>query len=172
MKYIAVVFLLLFTNAFSQDEHFIAELKQTVARINSDSSYKIKRLDNENFIDGMDNGSSLTGYYKHGELLKMSEWVGLSHGIVTLEYYLNQGVLIFAFMQEKNFPYVAKKDTVYFDYDHPEITAESRLYFKDGRLLKKIVTGDPAQDTNAERFIADCRKYSRLLQPKEEWQKH
>ena len=166
MKIIAIIFLFLFSfSAYAQQDSFISVIRSEVEKINSDSAYKTKTLENDKFIDGTDNGSSLTGYFKNGELTKMNVWVGLSHCIVTREYFLDHGNLIFAYEQLRAFPYIQKPDTEYFDYEHPRIALESRFYFRDGKLIKTISNGEPECTSvpSASELLADSKEYSALL---------
>jgi hypothetical protein len=146
-------------------KNYIPAIRKIVQAINTNPGYKTKTLENDEFIGFGDNGSALTGYFKNGELTKMNVWVGLSHCIVTIEYYMDHGKLIFAFEQLRAFPYVDKPDTSYFDYDHPHIALESRFYFQDGKLIKKISTGEPECTTapSASTLLADSKEYSALL---------
>jgi hypothetical protein len=152
-------------SSYGQTSDRISQIRSIVAKINSDSAaYKTKTLDNDEFIDGTDNGSSLTGYYKNGELVKIAVWVGLSHWIVTEEYYLDNSNLIFVYKKERTIPYRVPGDS--FDFMHPEITMENRCYFKDKKLIKVISKGtsnDPSFKNDAEEMLADLKKYSELL---------
>jgi hypothetical protein len=61
-------------------------------------------LENEEFMQNpTDGGGSLTGYFHQEQLVKISEWIGLSYGIRQNDYYYDNGQLIFNREKEKYF---------------------------------------------------------------------
>lgn len=152
-------------SSYGQTSDGISEIRSIVAKINSDSAgYRTKTLENDEFIGVTDNGSTLTGYFRKNELVKIAVWIGLSHWIVTEEYYLDNSNLIFVYKKERTSPYRVPGDS--FDYMHPEITMENRCYFKDKKLIKILSKGtsnDPSFKNDAEEMLADVKKYSELL---------
>ena len=144
----------------------IEKIRVEVNHISLDSNYKTKTIENDEIPayaeHGTDGGMSVTGYYKKGELVKIVEWVGLSHYVLISEYYLYKRDIIFVFVQEKDFPYV--DSTGSFDYTHFKSGPESRFYLAKGKLLKSEYHGDPrilAEDI--PQMISDCKEYKKLL---------
>lgn len=154
------------SSAFAQEVNFISKIRSIVERINTDSAYKTKTLGTEEFMreEETDGGGSLTGYFKNGELKKINEWVGLSNGIVTIEYFLDHGDLIFAYERKKSFQYINKPDTSYWDYQDQRVIRENRFYFRHGKLIKKHIKGDQDPSSDDTELIGWCKKYSALLQ--------
>lgn len=61
-------------------------------------------LENEDFLENMtDGGGSLIGYFLNGELVKISEWVGLSYWIMQHNFYFHKGMLIYVRETEDDF---------------------------------------------------------------------
>ncbi|MDP4220166.1 MAG: hypothetical protein Q8916_10555 [Bacteroidota bacterium] len=133
----------------------VSKIRTLVRQIDSERHYITRTLENDEFMGGTDNGSSLTGYYKDGRLVKIAEWVGLSHCILTTEFYLDGGKPIFVYLQERSFPYLVPGDS--FDYDHPEIVLEARYYFRKGKLIRKNSKGAGACSAG-EFDVADLLK--------------
>lgn len=85
----------------------IAEIRQTFQRINKERNYQLIKVENAEEILGhaTDGGASITGYYKENVLQKMTEWVGLSGGVIQNEYYFDKGSLVFVYSTEQRYPY-------------------------------------------------------------------
>ena len=58
----------------------INQIRQIFSRINSEPH--LKKVTIEDFLEHTsDGGAELTGYFSKVELVKISEWIGLSYGI-------------------------------------------------------------------------------------------
>src|SRR6187551_1270780 len=77
-----VIFLFFYTLAFAQTDSLkIEKIRKTVQNINKDTTYTIKTLKGEEFIEPNqmpDGGGQLIGYFKNGQLVKIDEFIGLS----------------------------------------------------------------------------------------------
>lgn len=109
-------------------------------RINSDSGYLIKTLENEQFLEHVtDGGGTLTGYFKNGQIKKITERIGLSSCIKTFEFYFWDGELIFVYEKEEDFPYIEAKGLL--DYTKLKLVFEGRYYFNNGKLIETKIKG-------------------------------
>lgn len=148
----------------------ITNIRASVEAINKDSNYTIKSIDAAFFLENMpDNGGSITGYFKEGQLMKIDVYIGLSSCITTTTFYLEDTKLIFAYTQAKNYHYDDDKGA--FDYAKQTLTMESRYYYANGEILKTIVTGASmcSEGTDLERAnenLAHVSTYIHLLKNK------
>ena len=138
-------------------------IKQVFAKINHDTSLTQVTLDTEQFLEYTpDGGGSLTGYFNNKTLLKINEWVGLSYGIIEIEYYFDKSQLIFAYAREKQF----KLTDEGIDHTKLSLTFEGRYYFSNNKLIdtKRTGTGvwDIGQDKSAE-LKEEANKFRKLL---------
>jgi hypothetical protein len=111
-----------------------------VKEINQDKSLTIVTLENEEFLPQVtDGGGELTGYYKSGQIQKITRRIGLSYGVEIYEYYFTDGKLIFVYETLDGFPYVERSGK--FDYTKTERNFIGRYYFKRGKLIDSETTG-------------------------------
>src|SRR5882724_3202589 len=165
MRTLYILALLLFRLcSFAQSNNIkINEIRNTVERINNDSGYTIRKLDNEEFLEEMpDNGGELAGYFKNGHLVKIIERIGLSSCVNVTEYYLHDNKLIFTYTKGSEFPYVDSLQT--FDQSKLNKTMECRFYFDNNKILKKILNGSTrcgGQPTVelAKDYLDECSRY-------------
>ena len=170
MRIVFLFFVCLFskTIAFAQADNKVSAIREVVEQINKDTVYQKRTLDNEQFLEQMtDGGGQLTGYFKNKQLVKIVEWVGLSSCISLYEYYLQNGLLIFAYGQEKVFPY--DNHTGLFDYQKQILGMECRFYFDKGKLINSKFNGQTRcafapSDSQAPDLLASCKRYSSLLE--------
>lgn len=117
-----------------------ANVTDRVKQINNDNTFDIVVLENEEFMTEMtDGGGKLTGYFKGGQIQKMTSVIGLSYGIVTFDYYFSSGKLIFIYETMDAFPYLRNSGT--FDYTETYRNFIGRYYFSDNRLVDSETTG-------------------------------
>ena len=149
----------------------INEIRKTIAQINNDSGYSLKKLENEEFLEQMtDNGGELTGYFKNGQLVKIVEWIGLSSCVNITEYYLQDNKLIFAFIKGSESPYIDSLET----FNHSKLikTMECRFYFDNNKTIKTILNGatrcgrQPKKDW-AKDYLENCLHDKKLLEKKQ-----
>lgn len=118
----------------------IATIRAEVQKINNSSGYNIKTLSNEEFLDEMsDGGGELQAYYRNDELVKIVEKIYLSSCINITEYYLKSGILIFAYVQGKQWYYNEKLNE--FDPKRTTLNMESRFYYENSQLINSILKG-------------------------------
>jgi uncharacterized protein YuzB (UPF0349 family) len=126
---ISSLFILVFLGLSSYGqtkEQIIRNIRQQFQSINSDKTLKKVSLENEEFLENMtDGGGELTGYFKKDSLVKIVEWIGLSYGSRTREYYFRDENLIFVF--EKFESFIETRDGL--DHSNTKITFEGRYYF-------------------------------------------
>ena len=139
----------------------ITRIRQTFSKINTDPHLKMVVLEAEDFLDqSPDGGASLTGYFSKGDLVKITEWIGLSYGIRQTDFYYDSANLIFCFVSEKHFQ--TTKTEV--DYTKTTLVFEGRYYYKNDNLIQKKRTGSGFWDkTNEATIIPDSKVYSKLL---------
>jgi hypothetical protein len=172
MKKLSVAFVIcgIAFPAFGQSREVVSGIRSIVKRINSDSMWQTKFLDNAYFVDSLneayDGGQTLTGLFKDGKLEKINAWVGLSLCILTVEYYVDHGSLIFAYEQEKAFPYIESASGEPWDYEHPYVTFEGRYYFNTNKLIKKIENDTPECTTSwtTKELLSNFHRDVALLQ--------
>src|SRR5688500_9058333 len=135
--------LLLITFAFigtgftQQKADIIKQIKVEFQNINKDKSLKKVTLDNEEFLENMpDGGGELSGYYRKGEIKKVSQWVGLSNGNEIKEYYFKNGKLIFVYEKFNSFIFNSTKQEL--DRIKSETTFVGRYYFNNNKLIDYI----------------------------------
>jgi hypothetical protein len=134
------------TSISAQSTEKIKIIRATVERINRDSVYTIKTLDNEYFLaheGSTDNGQELSGYFKAGDLKKMIFRIGLSYAMRTTEYYFSDNQLIFVFEKEENYPELKDSlgEFVGLDLSKLEPAFEGRYYFDKAKMTEAKITG-------------------------------
>ena len=158
----------LLTTVFGQTEDSkIRQIRDKFRIINTETGYQTKTLTNEQFLENMtDNGGELTGYFKKGQIMKITERVGISYCIRTFDYYFWSGELIFVYEKEEDFPYV--DSTASFDYTTLELAFEGRYYFDKGKLIDTKLTGkkripDDREIDFEQELLVEAKHNIRLL---------
>lgn len=173
MKNLTLIILLAITNILcgQTQEEKIKSIKEKVEKINQDSSYNIKILRNEDFLDQMtDGGAELKGYRKNGKTYKIVESVGLSYCVRNFEYYLSDEKLIFVYENEQDFPYI--DSIARLDYTRLELNFEGRYYFDNEKFIDKKISGlkrfsDATIQANEEKeFLLRVKRYFELFSHK------
>jgi hypothetical protein len=123
---------------YSQNNaELVKKIRKEYQRINTISLSKFT-LDGEEYLENIpDGGAGLTGYYKKDSLLKIREWIGLSYGNQTREYYFKNGQLFFVFELFESF--LETEDGL--DKSKTRNSFEGRYCFKEGQLFEKLVKG-------------------------------
>ena len=73
MRTIVIILTVLFSSSFlfGQTHSRVNSVRQWVEKINNDTLYTVKKLENEQWMEQMtDGGGELTGYFKDGQLVK------------------------------------------------------------------------------------------------------
>ncbi|MGV6832597.1 MAG: hypothetical protein ACWA5P_13675 [bacterium] len=117
--------------SFAERNPKIIQYKEFVNKL-TDTTMVI--LNNENFTsNNYDHGSSLKAVYLNKELVKISTWFGLSYGINTVDYYLQEDKLVYVEEVFKGFKYDDENNE--FDYSEFDIGAAGWYLFNSGELI-------------------------------------
>src|SRR5258706_4258188 len=147
-----------------------AELINTIRKdfqaINTDTSLKTKTLEDDEFLENTtDGGAELTGYYKRDSIVKIFEWIGLSYGNRTREFYFRKGWLFFVY--EKFQSFVINDTTGEMDHSNVKTTFEGRYYFNNDKLIEQKTSGKRTfEDESAgliKELLAKAKKDLKLL---------
>jgi hypothetical protein len=108
--------------------------------INNHTTLKKKILQNEEFLENIpDGGGELTGYYKNDSIVKIVEWIGLSYGNRTREFYFRKTQLFFVYEKFESF---ARNDTTgEADLSKIKTSFEGRYYFHNNKLTEQKTSG-------------------------------
>jgi hypothetical protein len=166
-KILVLILTINLSTAFGQTkDEKIKSIREKFQKINQDTSYRTKTLENEEFLDHMtDGGGDLTGYLKDKKIFKIFERVGVSYCVRTFEYYFWDEKLIFIYEKELDFK---MNDSTGFDYEKQTLAFEGRYYFDNGKLIETKTTGAKAieydKDENKEKILlADAKRNADLL---------
>jgi hypothetical protein len=140
----------------------ISNIKQSLKKINSDGSLKIKTInDAEKFLGyTTDGGGELKGYFKNDSIQKITEWVGLSFGTIQNDYYFRNNQLIFVYEIEKHFAINDKTQEI--NYEKLELAFEARYYFSNQKLIEVKTKGKTAENSTID-FVKESKTYSKML---------
>ena len=141
---------LFFFVSFDQTkEEQIKSVRKKFEIINRDTTLRKVALENEEFLTNMtDGGGELTGFYKNKEIKKIYEWIGLSNGISTKEFYFDKEQLIFVYEKFDSFVFDDKKNE--FDLTKTKTIFEGRYYFNNEKLFSKSTKGNKALAAQGE----------------------
>jgi hypothetical protein len=134
-KLICILFLLFCsTFLFGQTDIKIKSIRKEVEKINKDSSYDIKALLNDYFVDEKnevsDGGQELRGFYKNGQLKKINHSVGISCCMNTTEFYFSGKDLVFVFEKQEVYPEVKDNSgELKIDYTRPGFRKQADMIF-------------------------------------------
>ncbi len=146
-----------------------ATIRKDFQEINNDRSLAKKTLDGEEFLENIpDGGAELTGYYKNNEIVKAVEWIGLSYGNRTREFYFKNEKLFFVY--EKFQSFIIDDSTREMDHSNVKTTFEGRYYFNKDKLIEKKITGKRIfEDESAnlvKELLESAKENSSLLKQK------
>lgn len=147
----------------------IRYIRSVFERINSASSLTTRKLENEEYLEHMtDGGGQLTGYYSGDTLQKITNWVGVSSGIIKIEYYFDGGRPVFIYEVHNRFAYNSKLNQR--DYSKQKTVFECRFYISNGSLIKVVKKGELIGRTSeisntstAKVLMEETQNYSMLL---------
>jgi hypothetical protein len=143
----------------------LTSIKRSFYQINSDTHLAKVIIGGEDFLDEQpDGGAELTGFFKNKSLVKIAEWIGISSGNRTKEYYFQNNHLIFVYAKFESFVITASGDL---DKTKTKVSFEARYYFDKGRIILKKSHGnntfDPPAADLASDLNKDAEKYADLL---------
>lgn len=163
-----IAFTIINTSAGQTKAEQVQAIRKEFQAINGDSALKKITLENEEFMEYMtDGGGELTGYYRNGQVKKIHQWAGLSHGNEIKEFYFKKGKLIFVYEQFNSFPWDGKKGE--HNRSRTKTTFEGRYYFNKDKLVDKKVTGKKQFDNNtdpATKLLAEASEWVKMLEEK------
>ncbi|HEY0066590.1 MAG TPA: hypothetical protein VGB46_04485 [Flavisolibacter sp.] len=146
----------------------VEAIRKEFQAINGDSTLEKITLKDKEFMGYMtDGGGELTGYYSNGQVKKIREWAGLSHGNEIKEFYFRDGKLIFVYEQFNSFPFDGKKGE-YIRY-RPKTTFEGRYYFNNDKLIDQKVTGKKqfeSKTDTATKLLSEASEWIKRLEKK------
>lgn len=169
MRFANTLFLFIFsglTLCAQVKENSIAQIRKRVNEINNAKGLIVKVLKNEEFLEQIpDGGGELKGYSKNGRLVKIVEWIGLSSCVQTTEYYLQDGKLMFVYIQGRDFEHLKPGATT-----KPKLVMECRFYYKNNQLVKSLMQGktkcsDAPSAEWAKELVSLSSRYLTLLKP-------
>ena len=156
--------LYLFTQAQDKDS-VIRRIRQVTETINTDKTLKKVVLSAEEYLDDVpDGGAELTGYFRGNSIVKISEWIGLSYGIKTFDYYFQKDLPVFIYETEKRFGHT--KSVI--EYNKQTLSYEGRYYFSNTHLIEQKLKGKKAfnDSTDPSGLLKEYKQYKILLQKK------
>ncbi len=157
----------IFSAKSQSKQDIIKGIRQEFQKINSDASLKIIKLDAEEFLDDTpDGGAELTGYKRKDSLVKIVEWIGLSYGNRTREFYFKHQKLFFVF--EKFDSFIDEKSGE-LDHSKTKKVFEGRYYYNNEKLIEEKLSGKkPIDDekTTATELLSDAKENAKLLSKK------
>ena len=150
-----IVFRLLFLitffmthQGFSQKKgESILRIRQDFRTINTDSTLKVIVMDAEDFLENApDGGGELRGFYKKGNLVKVTVWIGLSLGNSVREFYLKDGEVFFVYEKFDSFVQTGEVP----DKSRVVTSFEGRYYILKNKIIEEKLSGKiPLDKTRA-----------------------
>ena len=150
----------------------IQAIRVSYNQINEERHFTTKKLENEEYLDHMpDGGGELTGYYKGDTLYKITDWIGISSGVIKDEYYFDKGRLIFFYEVQSRFGF---NDTLQErDYSKQKVVFERRYYIHNGILIHSVKSGKSFETSSnlsnaamQKELLDEAKQYSSLLKVK------
>jgi len=142
--------------SYAQDKNeIIKEIRKEYVRINALNEIHKISLDADEFLEEMpDGGAELTGYFRKDTLLKISEWVGLSYGNQTREFYFRNDQLFFVYEKFEAFVQTASG----LDHSKAKKCFEGRYYFDKNKPIEKTIEGKKPMDNGDGDIIRELRE--------------
>jgi hypothetical protein len=134
-------------------------IRKQFQEINADTTLKKMSLEDEEFLENVpDGGAELVGFFKGDLIVKVSEWIGLSYGNRTREYYYKHDKLFFIF--EKFESFVQNKNG---ELDHGKVKTsfEGRYYFDNEKLVEQKISGKRSFEDNFTGTSKELQKEAR-----------
>ena len=136
-------------------EDIIKKIRKDFKDINADTTLKKISLEGEEFLDDVpDGGGELTGFFKGDSIVKIAEWIGLSYGNRTTEFYYKEDKLFFIF--EKFESFVEKNGEL--DHGKVKTSFEGRYYFYNDKLVEQKISGKKPLDDNSMDISTQLQK--------------
>jgi hypothetical protein len=111
-------------------------------KIDTDTTLRPIILENEEFLEHIDHGGELIGYYRDSVIVKVTTTVYYSHGVEKVNYYVaDSKVRHLLFMEESFDMYPYNEEIGEFEYSKAYINFYGQYIFKDGKLVDQISTG-------------------------------
>ena len=147
----------------------IKTIRKDFQTINADTTLKKVELDEEEFLENTpDGGAELVGFYKENSLVKIYQWIGLSYGNSTREFYFNHDKLFFLY--EKFQSFVVNNKTNEIDHGKVRTTFEGRYYFNDKKLIDQKLSGQRTfEDKNhdmVKELLSEAKDYFEIVNRK------
>jgi hypothetical protein len=142
----------------------IKAIQAAYTSIENSNTLKQVTLSGEEFSEhACDNGCTLTGYFKGDSIKKMSDWIGLSYGIIERSFYFKAGRLVFVYESERHFVHDSTGAPVY--NKPPIVVFEGRYYFEGNTLIKDITKGKKfgGEKENPGSLLKLAKDYTALL---------
>ncbi len=142
----------------------VRAIRAQVNTLNADNGLQKRVFEAEEFLGNVtDGGGSLTCFYKKNTVVKIVEWIGLSHGNTTREFYFNGGKLIFVYGKVCNF---VQKGDGELDYTKTKIAYEGRYYLKENKTIKVVINEqEPANEMGKgliDNMFADAEQFLKM----------
>ena len=159
-KYLFILLVFPCLNVHGQaSQDVIKNIRKNFQTTNSDTTLKKLTLDGEEFLDQVpDGGGELTGFFKNDSIVKISEWIGLSYGNRTREYYYKSNKLIFVYEKFQSF---IQKNNGELDHDKIKTTFEGRYYFNKDKLIEQKISGKRTFEDNSSDAVKDLQEEAR-----------
>ena len=163
--YFTAVLFVVQANAQTKSE-LISQIRKNFRAINNDRSLTQIKLTDEDFMDNVtDGGGELTGYYKKDSIVKITEWIGLSYGNRTREFYFMSNKLFFVY--EKFDSFIVNDSTGEMDHSKTKTSFEGRYYFSKDKLIEKKLAGKRTfqEESNeiVRELVESAKEDARLL---------
>jgi len=171
MKFIFLTLIasILFPTAKSQSKQdLIKNIRLEFRKINGDKNLKMNELEAEEFLENNpDGGAELKGYIRKDSIVKITEWIGLSYGNHTREFYFKNQRLIFVYEKFDSFLIDDKSQSL--DHSKTKKAFEGRYYFNNDKLIEEKLSGKKPLDgekTTPSELLNDAKEYVKILSEK------
>ncbi len=168
VKSLVLVLIIPFISVSQDIDESIQKIRKEFQRINSNTTLKKIDLNNEEFMEYIpDRGGQIIGFFESDHLVKITEWMGPSYGVIITEYYLKDGDIFFAYQRENKFKDVFDEsgEWMHFDTSKLEIKFEGRYYFENYKLIKELNKGKPLFERTFKEteFLEQANIYAEIL---------
>jgi len=160
MKFIRIISLVLvfisvcFLVEGQTKEAIIKNIREEFLRINTDKKLKKTKLEAEEFLENIpDGGGELTGFKRNDSIVKITEWIGISYGNRTREFYFRNQKLIFVY--EKFDAFVSDSKTGELDKSKTKAAFEGRYYFNNENLIEEKLSGKKPMDDDEKNIASE-----------------
>lgn len=110
--------------------------------IDNDTTLRPVTLENEEFLEHIDQGGELIGFYRDSFIVKVTTTLYYSHGKEIVNYYVAEDKVVNLLLMEETFDmYPYDEDKGEFDYANAYRNFYGQYVFKDNKLIDQISTG-------------------------------